>query len=563
MSGNMRFARLGLMTLAVVAAAMAGTARADWPEGKWKLVVLAFGDDEFAIFDVKAEGENLSAKVVDAQQFMGGPEVESIEMKDGILTGRLKTASGPASFTGKAPANEREVPVLGAFEFRGQAYPARLEATTSDKVGQISSGEIVGKLIPLRQIADETERFAKLKALIEENPKSPTNSVVYTYLLEAAEGAAVPEAEVRGLANRWVETLEPYGQAVVDDARMKALSAIAGKKTYADFGLELAKLADTRLGEGASVEQRAKAVGMLASAAELAGNDLLAKSAKERAVKLEGELDAEYLSKVPPFKPAKFEGRAEKANDRVVLMELFTGAQCPPCVAADVGFDGLLETYEPTEFIGLQYHLHIPGPDPLTNQASLDRSKYYDVRSTPTTVFNGEAFGRGGGPMAFSEGKYNEFRTFINEKLEAKSKAWIDLKVERDGSVLSIKASAKADEQEKTEPKLRLVLIEEMVRYVGGNALRFHHHVVRDMPGGADGKALEGGKVDQEVTVNLNDLRIQTESYLSDYAKNRAFPGVMPSLDMKKLSVVAFVQDDTDKSVWHATVVHLDHDAAE
>ena len=83
------------------------------------------------------------------------------------------------------------------------------------------------------------------------------------------------------------------------------------------------------------------------------------------------------------------------------------------------------------------------------------------------------------------------------------------------------------------------------------------------MPGGAEGKALEGGKVDQEVTVNLDDLRMRTESYLSDYAKNRAFPGVMPSLDMKKLSVVAFVQDDTDKSVWHATVVHLDHDAAE
>ena len=309
MSGNMRFMRWGLMTLAVVTAAMASTARADWPEGKWKLVVLAFGEDEFAIFDVKAEGENLSAKVVDSQQFMGGPEVESIEMKDGMLTGRLKTTSGPAVFTGKAPENEQETPVLGTFEFRGQAYPARLEATTSEKVAQISSGQIVGKLIPLRRIADDSERFAKLKALIEENPKSPTNSVVYTYLLEAAEGATVPEAEVRGLVNRWVESVEPYGEAVADDARMKALSAIAGKKTYADFGLELAKLADSRLGEDASVEQRAKAVGMLASAAELAGDDLLAKSAKERALKLEGELDADYLTKVPPFKPAKFEGR--------------------------------------------------------------------------------------------------------------------------------------------------------------------------------------------------------------------------------------------------------------
>ncbi len=74
-------------------------------------------------------------------------------------------------------------------------------------------------------------------------------------------------------------------------------------------------------------------------------------------------------------------------------MELFTGAQCPPCVAADVAFDALLQTYKPTEFIGLQYHLHIPGPDPLTNNDSEERQKYYGsaIRGTPSTFFNGKA----------------------------------------------------------------------------------------------------------------------------------------------------------------------------
>ena len=33
--------------------------------------------------------------------------------------------------------------------------------------------------------------------------------------------------------------------------------------------------------------------------------------------------------------------------------------------------------------------------------------------------------------------------------------------------------------------KLRLLVVEESIRYVGGNQMRFHHHVVRAMPGRA------------------------------------------------------------------------------
>ena len=62
-------------------------------------------------------------------------------------------------------------------------------------------------------------------------------------------------------------------------------------------------------------------------------------------------------------------------------MEIFTGAECPPCVAADVGFDALLKSYKPTEFIGLQHHLHIPGPDPLTNADTVARADLLRQRS--------------------------------------------------------------------------------------------------------------------------------------------------------------------------------------
>ena len=43
-------------------------------------------------------------------------------------------------------------------------------------------------------------------------------------------------------------------------------------------------------------------------------------------------------------------------NDRAVLVELFTGSQCPPCVAADLAFDTLAKTYKPADAILLEYH---------------------------------------------------------------------------------------------------------------------------------------------------------------------------------------------------------------
>ena len=80
-----------------------------------------------------------------------------------------------------------------------------------------------------------------------------------------------------------------------------------------------------------------------------------------------------------------------------------------------------LTTYKPAEFIGLQYHLHIPGPDPLTNNDSSARQKYYgsEVRGTPSTFFNGQSEAGGGGPMGNSEAKYDEYRKIIDKSLES------------------------------------------------------------------------------------------------------------------------------------------------
>ena len=103
----------------------------------------------------------------------------------------------------------------------------------------------------------------------------------------------------------------------------------------------------------------------------------------------------------------------------MVLLELFTGAECGPCVAADLAFDAVSSAYRPTELITLEYHLHIPRPDPLTAPDSVARAAYYEVRSTPSTLFNGVPAALHGGPAEHARGKLNQYRSVIDDKLQA------------------------------------------------------------------------------------------------------------------------------------------------
>ncbi len=198
------------------------------------------------------------------------------------------------------------------------------------------------------------------------------------------------------------------------------------------------------------------------------------------------------------------------------------------------------------------------------------RQKYYGdkVRGTPSTFFNGRSEAGGGGPMAGSEGKYKEYRNIIDGTLESATAAQIDLSATRTGDQIKIVASAQVPEssaksgangQEKGNDHarqfLRLALTESAIRYVGGNKLRFHHHVVRALPGGVKGKELKGGAGKVDVTLNLGELRHDLESYLSEFAKSTGFPNPLPDIKLDDLAVVAFVQDDGDQSIVHAVSV--------
>jgi hypothetical protein len=232
-----------------------------------------------------------------------------------------------------------------------------------------------------------------------------------------------------------------------------------------------------------------------------------------RLTKLETLLDQEYLATVPPFKPATYSGRKNSEANQVVMMELFTGAQCPPCVAADVAFDALHKTYKHSELVLVQYHMHIPGPDPLTNTDTIARWDYYrktigadKVRGTPTTIFNGVSKAGGGGGMANSESKYKQYRDIIDEILEEKTPVKLTGHAVRTGSGISINLDVSGVDPAESL-KLRTLVVEDVVKYVGGNKLRFHHQVVRSMPGGAAGFEIKEKSFKHEVKADVSTIR--------------------------------------------------------
>jgi hypothetical protein len=326
------------------------------------------------------------------------------------------------------------------------------------------------------------------------------------------------------------------------------VAELLGQQTgYETVALQYARQAERMLDPKERPTVQKRVLDVLASALTKAGKTDDAKEVEARLKKLDFKI-----------KPEAYAGRKSK-SERVVLVELFTGAQCPPCVAADLAFDALDKTFKPSEVILLQYHLHVPGPDPLTNPATENRAKFYGqaVDGTPTILINGKPGPAGGGDLADAPEKYAEYVAALTPLLETAAKAKLTATATRKGDKIDVNAEISGLAETGDDIRLRFVLVEEQVDYTGGNKLPSHHHVVRALPGGPDGIALKEKTAKKTVTVNLGDLRKDLTDYLDKYAARRPFPNKERPLDLKKLFIVAFVQNDENGEVLQATQVEV------
>ena len=114
-------------------------------------------------------------------------------------------------------------------------------------------------------------------------------------------------------------------------------TALAPQKDYVALALEIAKRLEKQLHPTDTAETRDRVLKALATAQSNAGNSTAAQKTLDNLKKTETILDREYRAKVPPFKVEPYAGRKTK-SDRAIVLELFTGTQCPALCGRFRGF---------------------------------------------------------------------------------------------------------------------------------------------------------------------------------------------------------------------------------
>ena len=258
-------------------------ARADEPTtkltGSWKLVVLAFGEDEFAIIDVnEKDGKPTATVAVCQRSILGDASIDDLSIRGDSLEIHLRGAAGPNTFVGTlAREGAQAGRFLGTFSIRGEVYPARLERTDNHRLAGLKPSTISSDFFTAAQQRDPRVKAQKLREGAKKYEGDPTSYLFYGELLATAEAGGLDASEVDAAIKANLEGAKPYGQAWVGEVRRRALKAISSAKPYANITLELAEQADKELDEEHNLGQKAAVVAILAKAADLAGKADLAR----------------------------------------------------------------------------------------------------------------------------------------------------------------------------------------------------------------------------------------------------------------------------------------------
>lgn len=276
---------------------------------------------------------------------------------------------------------------------------------------------------------------------------------------------------------------------------------------------------------------------------------------------LDAYLDEAYHKVTTAFAGEKVPARKPGDGNRVVLCEIFTGATCPPCVAADLAGGGLEAIYEPSEVIVVRYHQHIPGPDQLTVPDGLKRFDYYQAEGTPHIRFNGKEVSAGG-YTEHTPDTFASFKQVVEPTLT--EQVGVNISVEATAANGKINLAAKANGLATIPPdcKLRLLLVEDSIKMLARNGIRSHEWIVRAMPGGVDGIAAKESGWEFSETIDLLELKTSLAQYLVDYEAKRRTEFKDKPLDLAKLHVVAFVQNDRNKEILQAIAVPVTGDTS-
>lgn len=273
-------------------------------------------------------------------------------------------------------------------------------------------------------------------------------------------------------------------------------------------------------------------------------------------------LDEEYAKRFPNPLHVKPYIKTTKRTDRVVLAEVYTGAGCPPCVAADLAFDGAMDRYSRSELVVLMYHEHIPRPDPLTNNDSKARWEWQNGRGVPTYVIDGKMDG-GGGPRTQAEKVFDKIDGLISPELEKPASARLVLTGMREGRLVRVTAEVDGVRAGAKDAVLEIALVEKSIHYGGENGIRVHPVVVRSLithrlnATGLEtvGDTFDVDEVQRELKAHLDAFEASDDRHNKDGTFR--FAERPERIHDGNLAVAAFVQDETSREVLQAAYLDL------
>ena len=506
--------------------------------GYWKVTV-DFGRQPTAIWLLHIQSKDGKITAT-GDPLKGAPKVkiEDAKVVGDLLTMRLnatlvqrgKQQVIPFDFEGKLPKPGAKK-IFGSLYEDGELFSALLESTTAKSPFELD------------------------RDLLMRTPTDPRALTAIMDVIEKAHANKVPAEDLQ----KWVESslasAELYGPRIQLKHQVQLLDALKAQKAYSAVAIATARKISKQIDPKSPLETQLQLLSSITDLLREGGEKQEAQALEGRVEKLEGQAYTDYSKSALNFKTEKYAGRKGKST-RAVLVELFTGAQCPPCVAADMAFDGVEKTYGPAEVVLLQYHMHIPRPEPMANGDSDARFDFYafkyekQVRGTPASLFNGKPDASGGGSKDDAPERYKDYCEAINKLLETATTVKLSATASRKEDKITIKAKVQDLDKPGAKVRLRFALVEDWVRFKGGNGLQYHHRVVRALPGGVEGMALKEKDSEHTSSVDLAALRTVLNKYLdTDYPE-----GTRP-MRLRNLSVVAFVQNDESTEVLQAVNV--------
>jgi tetratricopeptide (TPR) repeat protein len=404
------------------------------------------------------------------------------------------------------------------------------------KLDSFAKSRILSTMIDYKKAA---KAATEDPALFTDVPENQKDQIILFYVT----GLNIPLAQAylyAGQASEALESLKTFksggGSAnITYNFTLGEILAALGQKKEAYEAYISAAVESSRGDEDEKAAEKARALYM-----EMNGSaDGFETALEAKAKELPFHVD-EYEA------PSGWKGKA-------VLAELFTGSECPPCVGADLGFDGLLEAYPRKYLVVLEYHLPIPRPDPMMNPATKLRQDYYGVSSTPTVIMEGTEKMVGGGNRGMAEGKYTQYKAVVDRQIGAEPGLKLEVRALIKGDVVSVdyvfdKVVAGAD--------YHVVLVQDEQEYQGSNGLKHHKMVVRDLVT-VDTSAAKKTRFDLAASEKA------TDAYLTEFAEtytripNFKWSVRHNSIARKGLKVVFFAQDRESKAVLNTVIADV------